>query len=98
MNQSPPNQALYDALTAIFQTDAWQKQNAPVDAKLLNNDAIRKKESDGKGKPWYPCQLGCPNGLSETQTGKQGKNTQPGHATTHTEWHLGMHRFECSVW
>lgn len=99
LSRNPPNQPLEDALLRIFDSEAWREQKPAVDVALLNDPAIRKKETDIDGNDWFPCQLGCPGGLAETQTGKQGKKTkQAGHATTHIEWHLGMHRYVCEVW
>jgi len=93
---SESNATLHQALTAIFESPEWRTQNAPVKKELLQHPAVRGAEvRDANGK-WYPCQLGCPNGIP--LSGTQTQTRQPAKATEHVEWHLGMWRFACPVW
>lgn len=90
---SQSNPAVYDALKAIFDHVDWKSKMRPVDPTLLRNDALRVATRGDDNKTWYPCQLGCPNGI------RPGKKpiTQPHKATEHVDWHLGIQRHECSV-
>ncbi|KIM28338.1 hypothetical protein M408DRAFT_308270 [Serendipita vermifera MAFF 305830] len=92
---SEPNPALHTALQAIFTSPEWMSQTAPVDVNLLRDNNLRVKEKDEAGKDWWPCQLGCPDGIPLTL--RRTKLSQATHATEHIEWHLGLKRFACSI-
>jgi len=79
----------------IFNDPGWRTQSQPIDVPVLRKPELRPKLSDDKGNVWYPCQLGCVNGMPENS---RNRITQPGHMTEHIEWHLGMKRQACRIW
>jgi hypothetical protein len=86
--------ALNSALTHIFNDPGWLSQIQPIDAAILRQDALRPKVFNGEGNGWYPCQLGCVDGVPHSGS----KITQPNRMTEHIEWHLGMRRHACCIW
>ncbi|KAG8761643.1 hypothetical protein FRC14_000027 [Serendipita sp. 396] len=97
MTYSQSNPRLQAALSAIFSDLSWNLQTIPVPHQLLRNDALRVKVKDEQGNDWWPCQLGCPDGIPYCIRGTKTPIRQATKATSHVEWHLGLRRYACYV-